>query len=272
MSTRVQTLTVSSEQALEQLVINDLESIESGLIFLENQVAADEGSIDILAVDSRDKTLVVIELKKEKSDRMLVQTLQYYDFVRKNVERFARMYADKYAIDALSEPRIILVAHSFSETLRAAVKYINVSITLTRYEYLQIGNQRGLYFTEVSIPPTFEFARRRKSVQEHLEYIVNDSVRKVCRDFINRVESFDQQSVTIKGLRSRISVKYNGINWIDIHPRQENFHVRWYGNWDNRVTLEKEADLTDELLGEIIRAVPGLTGSDEEYEPEELDE
>ncbi len=271
MSPRIQTIPIASEQTLEQLIMAEPQNLEDTLVVLDNQVAAGSGFIDILAVDSSDNSLVIIELKKEESDRVLVQALQYYDFVRENIERFATSYSSKHEIDVLSEPRLIIVAHSFSDALSAAAKYINPSVSLYQYEYLSLGNQKGLYLTEVPISNPREFTRRRKSPQEHLQKIVDDKLRKICQTFMDKIMGLGSEHITVKGLRSRVSLKYDGNNLVDIRTRQNYFYISYRGHWQERLRVEKEQDLNDSILEQIKSAMCSIVdGSmDGEIEPED---
>ncbi len=272
MSSRIRSIPIESEAALEQLVLADPGNLEEGLSVLDNQVAAGSGFIDILAVDSSDKSLVIVELKKEESDRMLVQTLEYYDFVRENIERFASAYRHKHEIDAQAEPRIILVAHSFSESLQVSAKYVNAPVSLYQYEYLQAGDQRGLYLTEVPISSPREFKRRRKSPQEHLEHIADAKIRALCADVMKRIMDLDPANITIKGLRGRIAFKHGGRNLANVHPRQTYFYLNWRGRWKERVRIEDASDVSDEMFAQIKQAMKTLAAGPDGDDDSELEE
>lgn len=222
MPNRIQPIPIESENALEQLLLADIENLEAGLHILDNQVPAGSGFIDILAVDS-DNALVVIELKKEESDRMLLQTLEYYDLVRENTPRFASSYGNKHHIDENAEPRLILIAHTFNEMLQSAAKYVNAPLALYTYEYLQFGDQKGLLLTELPISEPRDFGRGRKTPNEHLDKIVNPQMRALCQGTIEHIVAFDRDNMTAKGLRGRIAIKYQGRNLVNIWPRQNWF-------------------------------------------------
>jgi Holliday junction resolvase-like predicted endonuclease len=250
MNLRIRPQSVDSEAMLEQLIIAAPDNLEDGLKVLDNQVAAGSGFIDILAADASDHALVIIELKKEESDRMLAQTIEYYDFVRENIERFASAYRHKSEIDEHAEPRIMLVAHSFSETLQVATKYINAPVSLFQYEYLQMGDQRGLYMTEVPVSSPREFNRRRKTPGEQ--------VRALCQQVSDRIVTLDTTNITIKGLRGRIAFKYAGRNFANIFPRQSFFSVNWKGHWKERFRVESKADFTEAMFSQIEQAMKTL--------------
>lgn len=80
-----------AEQQLEELVRRHSGMIEKGLVYVDHQKPAAGGRLDILMVDSG-KSIVVAELKVTQDDDMLLQGLDYYDYVTTHVESFARLY------------------------------------------------------------------------------------------------------------------------------------------------------------------------------------
>ena len=134
--TIIRKLPIESEANLEQLLSECPAAIEPGIQILGRQVPAGRGFIDILAVDAdNENALVVIELKKGTDDHVLVQALEYYDFVRENIERVAHVYPGRH-INVQVEPRILLVAGGFSAAVLAGVRYLDVPVSLYTYAYL----------------------------------------------------------------------------------------------------------------------------------------
>jgi len=254
--TTVRQLTIKSEAELEQLLSECPAAIEEGLQILERQVPAGRGFIDCLAVDA-DNTLVVIELKKESDDRILTQGLEYYDFVRDNSERFAQTYSD-HEINAHVEPRLLLIASSFSSTVLAAARYVDVPLTLYTYTYLSLGDQKGLYLTEVSISPPREFKRGRLSVDEHVSYITDDFANQACRQIIEWLRQLDP-AIETRGLKYRISVKYKGNNFVVIHTRRGYFYIGWRPDWKGQKIASID-DFTDEIKGQLRQCLTDMGG------------
>ena len=71
---------------------------------VDHQKAAAGGRLDVLLVDSG-KALVLAELKVTEDDGMLLQAVDYYDYVSNNVEAFARLYKH-HDIDPTQEMRL----------------------------------------------------------------------------------------------------------------------------------------------------------------------
>ena len=89
------------ESQLEDLVRTGSEMIEDGLKYVDHQGVTDKGRMDVLMVDSGN-SIVVAELKIIEDDNMLLQGIDYYDYVSTNIDAFARVYKDS-GIDQLQE-------------------------------------------------------------------------------------------------------------------------------------------------------------------------
>ena len=269
--TTVRQLTVKSETELEQLLSESPAAIEEGLQILERQVPAGPGFIDILAVDA-DNTLVVIELKKESDDRILTQGLEYYDFVRDNSERFAQIYSG-HEINARVEPRLLLIASSFSPAVLAAARYVDVPLTLYTYTYLSLGDKQGLYLVEVGVSPPRVFRRERQSVDQHVAYITDEVANQACRQVIEWLTQLDTMNIEARGLKYRISVKYKGNNFVNIHTRRGYFNISWRPDWKGQKIASLD-DFTDEIkdqLRQCLKDMGGLPPDVDEIELEEQD-
>ena len=83
-----------TEKQFEDIVRKTPDSIEEGLRYIDHQKRTPRGPLDVLFVDSGN-ALVVAELKVVEDDTMLVQGIDYYDFITSNLEGFARAYKDK---------------------------------------------------------------------------------------------------------------------------------------------------------------------------------
>jgi hypothetical protein len=102
--------------------------IEEGLVYLDHQNAAAGGRLDVLMVDSG-KSLVVAKLKVTQDDGMLLQGLDYYDYVSNHAESYARLYKT-HSIDPTEQVRLFLIAPLFSQTLVNRCKWLDIPISL----------------------------------------------------------------------------------------------------------------------------------------------
>jgi len=113
--------------------------VEEGLVYVDHQRQTIGGRLDVLMVDSG-KSLVVAELKIVENDGMLLQGLDYYDYVSTHVETYARLYRD-HSIDPTKEVRLFLIAPSFSQTLINRSKWLNVPISLFSFNCLKFDGE-----------------------------------------------------------------------------------------------------------------------------------
>jgi hypothetical protein len=148
--TDIKQISITKEAELEDLIIKKyLKNVEDGLKLLRNQIRTDSGPLDVLCVDE-EGVLTIIELKIVEEDEALVQSLRYLDWVDKNRDRIKDWSISKnLTIDDSKQPRIMLIAPSFSETIKRVIKYVDVNITLFEYICVEIGTEKGLIFRRV---------------------------------------------------------------------------------------------------------------------------
>jgi hypothetical protein len=172
-------LDIDQERELEAQVVKDPEALEDGLTYLSHQRAANGNYIDVLAADS-DGVIVVIELKVGEEDDMLLQALEYYDYVSSNRDRIAKEYEGKTKIVAQEEPRIMLVASGFSDRLRLAARYVDPKVTLLEYAFLETKNkERGLFCKEVRFESESGYTAPI-ALEAIFGYVANPGVKKAC--------------------------------------------------------------------------------------------
>jgi hypothetical protein len=126
-----------SEQQLEDLVRVHAGLIEEGLVYVDHQKPAAGGLLDVLMVDSG-RALVVAELKVVQDDEMLLQGLDYYDYVSSHIESFSRLYK-AHSIDPTQQVRLILVAPSFSQSVVNRCKWLSIKVSLFTYTCLKLS-------------------------------------------------------------------------------------------------------------------------------------
>ncbi len=176
-----------SEQRLEDLVRCNSGQIEEDLVYVDHQKSTAGGRLDVLMVDSG-KALVVAELKVTQDDGMLLQGLDYYDYVSTLVESYARLYKT-HAIDPAQPLRLFLIAPSFSQTLVNRCKWLNVPISLYTFNCLKFEGDEDIVpiFTEQQItapPPVVEVT----TLDDHLNYIKDATVRAKVASLLKEIE------------------------------------------------------------------------------------
>jgi RecB family endonuclease NucS len=141
-----------TEQELEDLLFSAADLIEPDMKMLSRQHPTDSGPLDLLGFDE-DGTLVVCELKVQPTDSHLDQGMRYYDWCRQNI---AWLHKSFPKIKPENPPRLILIAPSFTSTVKRIAKYVQVELQLLDYQAIQDANgEKGLICREVEfgLPP-----------------------------------------------------------------------------------------------------------------------
>ena len=203
-----------SEKQLEDLIRQGANLIEEGVRYIDHQRNTERGPLDVLMVDSGN-ALIVAELKVVEDDTMLVQGIDYYDYISKNIEGISRVYKD-FHIDPSQTARLFLIAPSFSVSLLSRCKWINVPISLFTYKCITFEDSKEItpVFSEVIIPSVPEI-----------------------------VETYD--------LKHDMSAKASGRVFAYIAPRRKHFMVYTFNNekkWTGFPINQKEELETVKVL------------------------
>ncbi|HEY5915508.1 MAG TPA: hypothetical protein VJA21_33405 [Verrucomicrobiae bacterium] len=225
---------IDQERELEDLVIKDPEAVEDGLKYLTHQRVANGKFIDVLAVDG-DGVLVVIELKVGEDDEMLLQAMEYYDWVSTNRDRLANEYRARAKIVTEEDPRVVLVASTFTDRLKKATRYFEPRTTLLEYSYLSTkGGEKGLFCKEVLNESESGYVPSM-SLEGALSYINPDAVRNACQKVHDQLCEIgrDMEPSPRDGY-----IRYKCKNRVvgDISLRRTFFHVWWClgaQDWDS---------------------------------------
>lgn len=221
----IKQVSIDKEAELEDLIIKKyLDGIENGLKLIKNQIRTDSGPLDILCVDE-DGTLAIIELKIIESDDALVQSLRYLDWVNKNSDRIKEWTISKNLnIDVSKQPRVILIAPSFSETIRRIIKYLDVDTDLFEYNCIKIGEEKGLVFKRVETEEMPAVVREPTSVDNWLNYFADEPLKELCRSIIERVKSISPE-IEVKAQKNYFGFYYRNRLLGIIQPKK---HFFWY--------------------------------------------
>jgi len=146
------------------MVAKELNQIEKDLTVICSDVAInDKTTLDILCHDSNGQ-LVILQLNVNEDDIMLLHGMQSLDYVDK-FKSFLKATYNKHKIDDKENPRLILIAPSFSDALRRAVEGMKgIRIDLYQWEYLKLGDHKGL-----RLQPIFTWKPMEKPKEEKEE-------------------------------------------------------------------------------------------------------
>jgi hypothetical protein len=216
-----------SEQELEDIVRRNAGQIEEGLIYADHQKPAAGGRLDVLLVDSG-KSLVVAELKVTQDDGMLLQGLDYYDFVTTHVESFARLYKS-HSIDPTQQVRLFLVAPTFSQTLINRCKWLDLPISLFTFNCLKFEGDTDVVaiFTEQQITAPPEIVEV-SHLDDHLNYITDVIVRNKVSALLEEIKNWKPGNIAIDPIKYAVSMKINGHVFAYLYPRRQHYLIATY--------------------------------------------
>lgn len=232
-----------SEKELEEMVRKGSDLIEEGLRYIDHQKRTERGPLDVLFVDSGN-ALVVAELKVTEDDGMLVQGLDYYDYIASNIEGFTRAYKEK-KIDPTQKLRLFLVAPSFSVSLLNRCKWIDIPLSLFTFQCLVFeDNPKEIVpvFKEITIPSKLQPVEVY-TIEQRLNYITDSKVRKTAEELLKEIQDWDKDNILIEPIKYAISIKVSGRVFMYLEPRRKHFLVSTYDNeskWTGFPILQPE--------------------------------
>ena len=260
---RVEEVDLKNEQELEYLLKKDPEQIEKGLKVIANQVITPKGRIDLLCVDE-EGVLTIVELKLDQDDDHLKQAINYFDWVLENMDWIINAYS-KFKISDEYRPKVILVAKSFTESVIIGAKYFAESFDIKLYQYkaLKINGEKFIICSEVPIPKIPEVPEKPKTIDDHLNYIKDDKIRKVFRRTIELIKSLSENIEAVP-IKWGISFKYKGRTFAYLSPRREAFAIEWKQSdgWHyetNIKRIRRVQELIEEKIQESLELVGGKT-------------
>ncbi len=240
-----------SEQQLEDLVRQYVDSLEDGLRYVSHQRFTDTGRLDVLLADSG-HSLVLTELKVVEEDAMLFQAIDYYDYVSSHLEAFARLYS-AFSIDPTQPVRLFLIAPSFSQSLITRCKWIDVPISLFAYKCIRLDGSSEIIpvFSEQTIPSPPEVLETY-SLDDRLAYITDANVQATAKGLLDEVVSWDTNKILAEPIKYAISLKVSGRLFAYLSPRRKHFVVETYnqeGKWTGySIHTPDDLDAVKELM------------------------
>jgi len=233
-----------SEKELEDLIRQAPYAVENGLQYIDHQKRTNRGPLDVLLVDSGG-SLVVAELKVVEYDTMLVQGIDYYDYISMNVGGVARAYS-KFDINPEQNVRLLLIAPGFSVSLLNRCKWIDIPISLFGYKCIQCegSDKKTLVCWEVTTP-SVPIIERVYTLEDRFNYITNTDVRKRAENLLEEIRSWDERNISVNAIKYDISLRFSGTVFCYLSPRRNFFHVAT-NNQDNKWTsfpINNEEDI-----------------------------
>jgi hypothetical protein len=170
----IERIRIESEKELEEMITQEMGQIENDLTVICDHVPINEKTtLDVLCHDGNGQ-LVIIQLNVNEDDYMLIKGLQSLDYLDK-FKSFLKATYNKHKINDKEKPRLVLIAPSFSDTLRHAVESMKgMEIDLYEWEYLKLGDHKGLHLQPIfTAKPREERlskpAKKKETVPEKIE-------------------------------------------------------------------------------------------------------
>lgn len=140
----IEKLKIENHQELEDIITKEMSQIEKDLTLICNHIPInDKATLDVLCHDENGQ-LVIVQMNVDEDDTMLLHGIQSLDYVDK-FKSFLKATYNKHKIDDKEKPRLIMVAPSFSDAVRAAVESMKgIRVDLYEFEYLKLGDHKGL--------------------------------------------------------------------------------------------------------------------------------
>lgn len=232
------------ETQLEDLARIGSEMIEEGLKYVDHNKNPGNGRMDALFVD-RGNSIVAAELNIMEDDNLLLQGLDYFNYVTTNIEALARIYKND-GIDPSKSIRLMLISPGFSQTLTNRCRYIDANISLYTYKCIQFDGRDEVIpiFSQTSIPAARENPRRESDpFDDHLGYLTNQGVKEILASLLSDLPNWGNDPILIEPTRYAISVKTGGKVFMQLSLRRENFLVETHdaeGKWTGHPVNSRE--------------------------------
>lgn len=202
---------------------------------------------------------------------MLIQGLEYVDWINENADRIAEIYKKRdIKIDPKIPPKLILIAPSFSRTLQTATKYVGKDYCyLSLMEYVSLkdsAGKRGLFCREVTIKPV-ERPVERYTLRDYVEYLDDPKQRKLFQDVIDEVKGIGPRIECSPTQSWYVALQYKGRNICTLSPRKKYFYL-WIRDGEE-FKIERSKDFTQEIRERLVGIYKDLGGKPKPVLPTE---
>ena len=145
------TLKIDDARALQALVAEQAESLETGLKVLDEGVLLGGGAVDLVALDA-EGALVLIVIAFVADDAMLLRALEAYAWCLEYPDTIGRLYSAIGTAPA-TPPRVMFVGERLSDAFLRKVKHLRMpSIDCLEFRYLEVNGVAALSFNPVDSP------------------------------------------------------------------------------------------------------------------------
>lgn len=211
------------EKELHSIIEKEIDALEEGLVLLKYEFGLVKGTPDFLCVDSGGR-LVIIEVKLQEDENILLQALRYYIEIDKERYAIAKMFSDKN-VDPEEHPRILLVAEKFSDDLRRLSALVVPEIELYEYTVLCTPNgKQGICYRSVSLPKIEEIPTKPPTIDELKDYITKEPLKPLFDKLIEEVKNIGK-GIEEYATQGYVGFKYKGRQIAWLGPQRKSFDV-----------------------------------------------
>ena len=221
---RLRKIELTEKDELEPILISNPEIIEEGLFIVGHQITTPTGPLDILAADE-EGTLVLIELKNDFIDdeKPLLQALRYYDWCIENRAWIAHSFKDK-KLNPQKEPRLMIIAPEYSESLKRLAKYLSIEVELFRYQAVELPSKEKTVICDQVFYEERPEIPKISTLQQSHDRIKDDAVKNLFTKVMGSLKelNFDLQPRS----QDTVSGFFQGKRVLRLYPKHHFFGAR----------------------------------------------
>lgn len=224
----------TSESDLMYLVKQNLGQIEPDIKIIKEKKLSfeDQDNFYLLSHDQNNR-FVLIAAKIFEDENWLYRIVDHLEWFQHYLERWHdTLPKDEHNGLSLKDPRIILIAPSFPDSLKKCVPYLSVPTTLYEYRYLKMGCQQGLLLNPVKC--------KNVQVENAVGLNLNPSLKPILDNFIKKLSELDPK-ITLNYGKNHIDLIFNDQSLGQVRFAKKFFWIdTGLGSWQS-ICVENEA-------------------------------
>jgi len=143
---KLQRIILQDNTALQKLVLAQLQDLSGKIELLEEDLGSSSGPLCLGLDEERRFVVLISEIVED--DSLLLKALGQLNWVIRHYSLLVRLF-HKPEGESLPSPRAILIAPSFSATLRETIPFIAFDIELYEYRAVEMNHERALLLDPV---------------------------------------------------------------------------------------------------------------------------
>lgn len=249
-----------SEKELHSLIEKRLDKIGNGLTLLRHEFEYEGQIPDFLCVD-QEGSLVSIEVKLGKDEKVIFQAIRYYEMLIRNIYFIAKSISI-VKINPEKDIKNIIIAEDFTEETKKLMQYLeNLDIELYMYRVYTDKDKEGekdIIFELVDTPiTTTQKPIEEYTIEQHRNYCSTEELRKVFDKIIQDIKLINNDLIDYS-VRKYVGIKYKGKTVTKIVSRKTYFWLITFkyneeGSYERKISSKvetgKENDIQEVFQG-----------------------